>query len=75
MPDLRSLLDELKRRKVVRTAGLYAVVAWIVVEVASVVLPALRLPEWTLTFVVVALSKDDVERIAQARVHPSRGEE
>lgn len=53
MPEPGSFFEELKRRKVVRTAGAYAVVAWMVVEVASVVMPALRLPEWTLTFVVV----------------------
>jgi hypothetical protein len=30
----------------------YAIVAWLLVEVASVVLPALRLPEWTLSLLV-----------------------
>lgn len=53
MDDLRSFLEELKRRKVVRAAIVYALVAWAVVEVASVLLPALQLPAWTLTFVVV----------------------
>jgi len=45
-----SLIAELKRRNVFRVGVAYAIVAWLLVEVASVFLPALRLPEWTLTF-------------------------
>lgn len=30
-------------------------VAWLLIEVASVILPALRLPEWTVTFVTILL--------------------
>jgi TolB-like protein/cytochrome c-type biogenesis protein CcmH/NrfG len=33
-------------------AAAYGIVAWLLVEMASVVLPALRLPEWTLTLLV-----------------------
>jgi TolB-like protein/Tfp pilus assembly protein PilF len=44
---------DLRRRKVFRVAAGYAVVAWLVIEVASVVIPALRLPEWLLTAVVI----------------------
>jgi TolB-like protein len=47
-----SLIAELKRRNVFRVGAAYAIVAWLLVEVASVFLPALRLPEWTLTFLV-----------------------
>ena len=50
---MKSFLGELKRRNVVRVAIAYAIVAWLVVEVLSVALPALHLPEWTLTLVVV----------------------
>jgi adenylate cyclase len=46
-----SLLDELKRRRVVRAVLVYGVVAWVVVQVANVFFPALRLPEWTVTLV------------------------
>ena len=38
-----------------RVAGIYAVVAWILTEVADVVFPALQLPDWTVTFVVALL--------------------
>jgi adenylate cyclase len=44
---MKTFFSELKRRKVVRAAVVYIVVAWIVVEVASVVLPGLLLPDWS----------------------------
>jgi TolB-like protein/Flp pilus assembly protein TadD len=47
-----SLITELKRRNVFRVGVAYGIVAWLLVEMASVVLPALRLPEWTLTLLV-----------------------
>ena len=50
-----SWLAELKKRKVFRVAAAYAVVGWLLVQVASVVLPALHLPSWTLTFTTVLL--------------------
>jgi len=50
-----SLLSELKQRKVFRVAAAYAVVAWLLIEVVSVVLPALQLPEWTVTFTTILL--------------------
>ena len=40
---IQKFWQELKRRKVIRVAVAYAVVAWIGVEVASVVLPTLLL--------------------------------
>ena len=46
------LITELKRRNVFRVGVAYGIVGWLLVEVASVVLPALRLPEWTLTLLV-----------------------
>ena len=47
-----SLIAELKRRNVFRVGVAYAIVAWLLIEVASVVLPALHLPDWTLTLLV-----------------------
>jgi TolB-like protein/DNA-binding winged helix-turn-helix (wHTH) protein/Tfp pilus assembly protein PilF len=46
------LIAELKRRNVFRVAAAYGIVAWLLVEMASVVLPALHLPDWTLTLLV-----------------------
>jgi eukaryotic-like serine/threonine-protein kinase len=50
---LNTLLGELKRRHVIRVTAVYAIVGWIVIQVAETVLPALALPPWTVTFVVV----------------------
>ncbi len=40
------LLEELKRRKVFRVAAVYAVVAWVLIQVSDVVLPTFGAPEW-----------------------------
>ena len=44
---------ELRRRHVVRVAVAYAVVAWIVIEAASTIFPALDVPDWATSLVVV----------------------
>jgi TolB-like protein/Tfp pilus assembly protein PilF len=49
------LLSELKRRRVVRTAAVYAAAGFLVVQVADLLLPALLLPEWTFRMVVALL--------------------
>jgi TolB-like protein/Flp pilus assembly protein TadD len=46
---------ELKRRRVGKVAIAYGAVAWGVTEGASVVLPALFVPEWAMTAIVVFL--------------------
>ena len=45
-------LAELRRRRVVRVAVVYAIAGWVVIEVASTMLPGLHLPEWTVTLVI-----------------------
>ena len=53
---MSSFYRELKRRNVVKVGVAYAVVGWIVVEIASVVLPALLAPDWVhrvVTFLVI----------------------
>jgi TolB-like protein/Tfp pilus assembly protein PilF len=52
----RSFLTELKRRNVIRTAGLYAVGAWLIVQVTGTVLPMFGAPEWLPRSVVVLLA-------------------
>jgi TolB-like protein len=52
---LGHLLAELKRRKVYRVGVVYAVVAFVIWQVAEITFPALHLPEWVLTFVVVVV--------------------
>ena len=50
---LRGFVAELGRRRVFRVAVVYALVALGVIEAAGVALPALQLPDWTTTLVVV----------------------
>ncbi len=49
---MTSVWGELRRRNVVKVAVAYAIVGWLLVEVASVVLPTLLLPDWTLRILV-----------------------
>lgn len=49
----RSLLGELKRRRVFRVLAVYAVVAFVVLQVADLTFSPLQLPPWALTLVVV----------------------
>jgi len=49
------LLSELRRRRVIRVAGLYAVAAWVATEVSATVLPLLQVPERYVTTIVIGL--------------------
>ena len=51
-----SFLAELKRRKVIRVAGLYLVTAWLLVQVAETLLPAFGAPDWVLRAIVLVLA-------------------
>jgi TolB-like protein len=51
-----ALFAELKRRNVIRMAGLYLVGAWLLVQVAGTVLPMFGAPEWMPRTVVVLLA-------------------
>jgi TolB-like protein/Flp pilus assembly protein TadD len=50
-----AFLAEIKRRRVGRVAIAYGAIAWAVTEASSVILPALYVPEWAMTFIVVFL--------------------
>lgn len=47
--------SELKRRKVIKAATMYAATAFIIMEAGEIMLPRLGLPDWTVTFLVVLL--------------------
>jgi len=51
-----TLFAELKRRNVIRMAGLYLVAAWLIVQVTSTLLPAFELPGWILRALVLMLA-------------------
>ena len=46
---------DLKRRHIYRVAAVYAVVAWILIQLVGNLTPMLRLPEWAGSFVLVLL--------------------
>src|SRR5947209_18913577 len=51
-----SFLAELKRRNVVRMAGLYLVGAWLIVQVSGTVLPMFGAPDWLPRTIVILLA-------------------
>jgi len=59
MPDKPSgfgqFWQELKRRKVVRVITVYAAAAFVILELVSIIVDPLKLPEWTLPFMIVLL--------------------
>jgi hypothetical protein len=50
-----SFFAELKRRNVFRVGAAYLVVAWLLMQVTDTVVPALHLPGWIVTAVVLFL--------------------
>ncbi|NIN70631.1 MAG: tetratricopeptide repeat protein [Gemmatimonadetes bacterium] len=53
MKALGAFFSELKRRRVYRVAVVYAAVAFVIWQAAEIAFPALNLPDWALTLVVV----------------------
>lgn len=52
----RRSLDALRRRGVLRAAGGYLVLAWLAMQVADVVLPAVGLPDGAITVLLIVLA-------------------
>jgi TolB-like protein len=50
------LLNELKRRNVIRMAGIYLVGAWLIVQVAETLLPVFGTPDWVLKTLLLLLA-------------------
>jgi adenylate cyclase len=53
VPRLSEFLGELKKRKVIRVAVAYAIVAWAVMQGGELIFEALGLPTWSVTLLVV----------------------
>jgi TolB-like protein/tetratricopeptide (TPR) repeat protein len=54
---MASVWDELRRRNVVRVAIAYAIVSWLILQLADVLIPLLSLPEWVgrLVFLILVI--------------------
>ena len=53
MPNIDNIIKELKTRKVFRSLAIYAAFAFVLIQVCSIVVPALLLPDWTMRLLVV----------------------
>ena len=53
--NLEKFFTELKRRNVYKVAVAYAVVAWLLIQVATQVFPFFEIPNWTVRFVVLLI--------------------
>jgi TolB-like protein/Tfp pilus assembly protein PilF len=53
--NLRKFLTELKRRNVYKVAIAYAVVAWLLMQIASQIFPFFEIPNWAVRLVVLLL--------------------
>ena len=55
MSEQPSFFAELKRRNVYKVAVAYAVLAWLLIQIASQVFPFFEIPNWAVRFVVLAI--------------------
>jgi TolB-like protein/tetratricopeptide (TPR) repeat protein/DNA-binding winged helix-turn-helix (wHTH) protein len=53
--DYRNFFAELRRRRVIRVGLVYLVAAWLIIQVAQATFPALLLPGWSVTLVVILI--------------------
>ena len=53
MANITNFLSELRRRNVFKVGVAYAIVAWILLQVAATTFPVLHLPLWSITLVTV----------------------
>src|SRR6202040_814366 len=53
--NLKKFFTELKRRNVYKVAVAYAVVAWLLIQIATQVFPFFNIPNWTVRLVVLLL--------------------
>ena len=55
MAEKPSFFGELKRRNVYRAAAAYAVVSWLIIQIATQVFPVFSIPAWAVRLVIVCL--------------------
>jgi adenylate cyclase len=53
--EFRNFFGELKRRNVYKVAVAYAVVAWLMVQAASIFLPAFEVPPWVMKIFIIVI--------------------
>jgi hypothetical protein len=53
--NLKNFFAELKRRNVYKVAIAYAVVAWLLMQIATQVFPFLEIPNWAIRLVIMLI--------------------
>ncbi len=53
---MSQFFSEIRRRRVLRTTIYYLAGAWLIIEVVSTIAPAVHLPEWSPTLVIIVLA-------------------
>jgi len=53
--NLRNFVSELKRRNVYKVAIAYAVVAWLLIQIATQVFPFFEIPNWAVRLIVLVI--------------------
>ena len=54
MPEKKNpFFQELKKRNVYRVATVYAIVGWLIIQVADVIFPYFGLPDWIVTALII----------------------
>src|ERR1700687_2201932 len=56
MSDRPSFFSELKRRNVYKVAVAYAVVGWLIAQIATQIFPFLEIPNWVVRLVIVLIA-------------------
>src|SRR5215831_4839633 len=56
MNNRSSFFTELKRRNVYKVAVAYAVVGWVIAQIATQILPFLEIPNWVVRLVIVLIA-------------------
>ena len=73
---LSQFWQELKRRKVIRVITVYAASAFVILELVSIIVEPLKLPEWLLPVVIVLLCVGFIIAVILSwiyDIHPERG--
>ncbi|MCH8930724.1 MAG: hypothetical protein IIA98_07400, partial [Proteobacteria bacterium] len=56
MVSVSQFINELRRRNVFRSAAAYVVIAWLLIQVADILLEAFAAPNWAMRAIVIALA-------------------
>jgi hypothetical protein len=54
--NLRNFFAELKRRNLYKVAIAYAIVAWLLIQIATQVFPFLQIPDWAIRLIIMLVA-------------------